>query len=113
MWGRVVEIMFAVWLGLSPFIFGVQSDPVILWVDLSVAFAICCFSGLAYWPPLRYAHLMNLAIALGLILWGRFYVVPPTPPHENHIALGLLLMLVAIVPNEASLPPQVWRRRPI
>jgi hypothetical protein len=112
MWGRVVEMMFAVWLGLSPFIFGVQSDLVILWGDLTIGFLICLCSGLAYYPPLRYAHLMNLVIAVGLILWGRFYVTPPTPPHENHIVIGLLLLLVAIIPNEASLPPQVWRKQP-
>lgn len=109
MWGRVIEIMTAVWLGFSPFIFGVQSDGVVLWTDLIVALLICICSGLSYWPPTRHAHLVILAISVGLVVWGRFYETPPPPIHQNHIFVGLFLMMIALIPNHASQPPSNWR----
>jgi hypothetical protein len=34
----------------------------------------------------------------------------PTPVAlQNDLMLGLLLLMFAIVPNEASLPPEKWR----
>lgn len=112
MWGRVVEIMTAVWLAASPFVFGVQSDATLLWADLGIALLICVLSGLSYWRPTRHAHLLILVVSVALILWGRFAVMPPTPPHQNHIVIGLFLLMIALLPNEASLPPKAWRKVP-
>ncbi|QDV70082.1 hypothetical protein Poly24_38010 [Rosistilla carotiformis] len=110
MWGRVVEIMTAVWLALSPFIFAVQSDPTLLWADLGIAVLIAVLSGLSYWHPTRHAHLLILAIALGMILWGRFAELPPPPAHQNHIVVGLFLLMIALIPSHASQPPLVWQK---
>ncbi len=112
MWGRVVEIMTAVWLAASPFIFGVQTDTVLLWSDLGIAFLICCLSGLSFWKPTRHAHVLILVVSVGLIVWGRFAVIPPSPPHENHIVVGLFLLMIALIPNHASHPPRAWRLVP-
>lgn len=112
MWGRVVEIMTAVWLAMSPFIFGVQEDASLLSADLGIALLICVLSALSYWRPTRYAHLLILFVSIGLILWGRFAVIPPPPPHQNHIAVGLFLLMIALIPNESSLPPAAWREVP-
>lgn len=112
MWGRVVEIMTAVWLAASPFIFGVQSKATLLWADQLIALLICILSGLSYWYSTRHAHLLILVIAIGLIVWGRFAVLPPTPPHQNHIVVGLFLLMMALIPNEASMPPRAWRQHP-
>ncbi|MCM2372529.1 SPW repeat domain-containing protein [Aporhodopirellula aestuarii] len=109
MWGRVVEIMTAVWLAASPFVFSSQSDPAILWGDLLIALLICILSGLSYWPPTRHAHLLILLVAIGLIAWGRFAVLPPPPEHQNHIVVGLFLLMIALIPNHASQPPRVWQ----
>lgn len=109
MWGRVVEIMTAMWLAFSPFVFGVQSDMVLLWADLGTALLICMLAGLSYWHPTRYAHLLILAVAIGLAVWGRAAGTPPPPAHQNHIVVGLFLLMIALIPNEASQPPQVWR----
>lgn len=111
MWGRIVEIMTAVWLAGSPFIFGVQSDATILWADLGLALLIWTLSGLSYWHPTRHAHLLILVVSVGMIVWGRFYVTPPPPAHENHIVVGLFLLMIALIPNEASQPPRVWRQQ--
>ncbi|TWU05819.1 SPW repeat domain-containing protein [Stieleria varia] len=109
MWGRVVEIMTAVWLAASPFIFDVQSNMVLLWSDLGIALLICILAGLSYWKPTRHAHLLSLLVAVGLIIWGRFAVLPPSPIHQNHIVVGLFLLMIALIPNHASHPPLVWQ----
>ncbi|QEF97619.1 hypothetical protein Mal15_16600 [Stieleria maiorica] len=108
MWGRVVEIMTAVWLAASPFIFDAASDGIVLWSDLGVALLIWVLSGLSYWPPTRRAHLLILVVAVGLVLWGRLAVLPPTPVHQNHIVVGLFLLMIAVIPNNASQPPSGW-----
>ncbi|MCA9156688.1 MAG: hypothetical protein KDA72_00095 [Planctomycetales bacterium] len=110
MWGRVVEIMTAMWLMLSPFIFAVQNDAAIFWGDIGTATLICLLAGASYWPPLKYAHLGILLIAAALIVVGRFSSgMPATAPQQNHIFVGLFLLMIAIIPNEASRPPVQWR----
>ncbi|TWU26760.1 hypothetical protein Pla52o_06150 [Novipirellula galeiformis] len=109
MWGRMIEIMTAVWLAASPFIFRSQADAMILWGDLSIALLICTLAGLSYWRPTRYAHLLILVVAVGLILWGRFFDTPPPAVHQNHIVVGLFLLMIALIPNHASHPPTAWR----
>jgi len=109
MWPRIVEMMTAVWLALSPFIFRAQSDPVIVWVDSLVALLIVLLAGASYWPRGRHAHLVILLVAVGLIVWARFAQSPPPPVHQNHIVVGLFLLMVALLPNEASDPPRQWR----
>ena len=110
MWGRIIEIMIAVWLALSPFIFRVQDDPVLVWADMLIALLVATLSGLSYWHPTRQAHLLILAVAVGLMIWGRLSGSPPPPIHQNHIVVGLLLLMVALVPNDASQPSRAWRR---
>jgi hypothetical protein len=109
MWGRVVEMMTAVWLLLSPFIFQAQENPYILWGDTATALLITLLSGLSYWYPLRHAHFAILFVAIGLVIAGRFLTPPPAvAAQQNHIAVGLFLMMIAIIPNSASLPPSGW-----
>src|SRR6056297_3661531 len=106
MWPRVVEIMTACWLALSPFIFRTQSDEVIVWADSLIALAIWILSGVSYWPRARSAHLAIIPLALGLILWGRLAEpAPPAPIHQNHIVVGLFLLMIAVIPSRASDPP--------
>lgn len=110
MWARTVEMMTAVWLALSPFIFRVQDQPSLVWADSLVALLIAVLAGFSYWKPTQHAHLLILLVAVGLILWGRFgYGTPPPPAHQNHIAVGIFLLMVALVPNEAAQPPDEWR----
>lgn len=109
MWGRVIEIMTAVWLAISPFVFRVQSDTSLIWIDSLTALLIVILAGLSYWRPTRHAHLGTLLVALGMTFWGRFAELPPPPIHQNHIVVGLFLVMIAIIPNEASRPPTAWR----
>jgi len=109
MWGRVIEILTAVWLALSPYIFRVEDQPNTILVDSLVALAIGILSGLSFWKPTRHAHVAILAIALGLFIYGRFSGgSPPSGWHQNHIVVGFLLMMIAVIPNHASQPPREW-----
>ena len=110
MWGRTIEIMTAVWLAFSPFIFGSEDVAHLILVDSLVALAIASLAGFSFWKPTRYAHLLILAVATGLIVYGRIDGTPPPAAHQNHIATGLFLLMIAIIPNDASHPPLPWRR---
>jgi hypothetical protein len=111
MWARVIEVMLGCWLAISPFIFRHSAGDKVLWFnDFISATAVIVLSVVSFWPPLRFAHIGNFAIALWLIAFG-FWASPyPTPPAlQNDIVVGLLLLMFAIVPNEAAQPPRPWR----
>lgn len=111
MWGRVVEMAIAVWLALSPFIFRVQHDARAIAIDFGLSTIILLFASLSYYRPTRYAHLLTLVVAVGMLAWGRFaYGSPPPPIEQNHIFVGFLLLMIALIPSEASLPPEPWRQ---
>ncbi len=112
MWGRIVELMTAVWLLFSPFIFDAQDNAAILWGDTGVALLIALLSGLSFWSRLQYAHFAILLIAVALVLVGRFATPPPAiAAQQNHIFVGFFLMMIAIIPNNASQPPAGWQKR--
>lgn len=111
MWARTIEVMLGCWLAVSPFIFRHTAEDRILWFnDLFSAMAVIVLALVSFWPPLRFAHVANLVIALWLIAFG-FWAFPyPTPPAlQNDIVMGLLLLMFAIIPNEATRPPRPWR----
>lgn len=110
MWPRVVEVMLAIWLALSPFIFQQTSDNPPPWLLYGLALLIATLALLSYWPRARRAHLGILVVAIGMALWGRFaHPSPPPAGYQNLIALGFLLMMFAIIPSDCLRPPQVWR----
>ena len=112
MWARIVEVMLGCWLALSPFIFRHAAGEKVLWLsDLFSALAVIMFALVSFWPPLRYAHLAIVVVALWLIGFGFWASGYPAPPAvQNDILVGLLLLMFAIIPNEANLPPRAWRR---
>ena len=111
MWARVVEFMLACWLALSPFILHYPASETFRWAnDFICAFLVALFALLSFWPPLRKIHLLTLGIALWL--WGLGYSSFPdmTPPaHENSVIIGLILLMIAIVPNHSHLPTPSWQ----
>jgi hypothetical protein len=112
MWGRVTEVMLGLWLTLSPFIFRHYPTNQPLWRnDLVCGAVVVLLALLSFWPRLRYAHLLNLAVAGWLIGFGYVYGgYPASPGAQNNIFVGLILLLLAIIPNQASQPPLSWRR---
>jgi hypothetical protein len=111
MWARVIEVMLGCWLAMSPFIFRHAGDERVLWFnDLFSAFAVVVLALVSFSSELRYAHLAIVVVALWLIGFGFWASGYPTPSAlQNDILVGLLLLMFAIIPNEANLPPRAWR----
>jgi hypothetical protein len=112
MWSRVIEAMLGVWLSLSPLIFRHPDDQLWLWVhDMLLATLITTLAILSFWNPLRRAHWVLVPVSVWLIGVGFLAAPHPTPPAlQNHIMLGLLLLMFAVIPNHASQPPSGWQR---
>ena len=110
MWPRVVETMFGFWMMASPFIFHHPDRSGVLWCnDLFSGLAICTLGLLSFWRPLRHIHVGNAAIGAWLIGFGFLSAsVPASPASQNHMLVGLLLLMFGIIPNQASLPPDPW-----
>ena len=110
MWSRVVEFMLGLWMAASPFIFGHDSaKPEYWYADFAAATIVIMCSMLSYWEPTRHAHLGTVLAGLGLIGFGFLAPTPPPAAAQNEIIVGLLLAMMAIIPNEASEPPRQWR----
>lgn len=109
MWSRVVECMLGCWLAVSPFVFE-HGDEMWLWAaDFMAAGAVITLALLSYWPPTRNAHLATAALAVLMIGFGRIGGgADVEPAYQNHIVVGLLLAMFAIVPNHAGQPPRSW-----
>jgi hypothetical protein len=113
MWARTSELMIGVWLILSPFIFrNTDSAGELAALHMSAGAAVVAFSLLSFWRPTAHAHLLTAALAAAMTLYAYFGWARPGPPAaQNAITVGLILVLLAIIPNEASHPPEPWRAR--
>lgn len=111
MWPRVAELMLGLWLVLSPLIFrNTPSVGEVAVIDVTAGSLVVLMAILSFWRPTAGAHFVTIAIALGLGLYGYFGFERPGPPvAQNEITLALLLLLLAIIPNEANEPPVPWR----
>jgi hypothetical protein len=112
MWPRVVELMLGVWLVLSPWIFrGTASIEAFAPVDIGVGGAVIVLSLLSFWRRTEWAHLVTAGLAAWMGLVAYFAWPRPGPPGaQNELTLAMLLVMFAIMPNEANTPPRPWRR---
>ena len=111
MWARHLELALGCWLALSPFVFRHAPEATWLWInDLTAALAVILLALLSHGRGLRRAHLLVLPVALWLLALGWWCARgEPTPASQNHIVIGLLLIMLGIVPSDASQPPPGWR----
>lgn len=111
MWARNVEFMFGIWLALSPFIFQDADPPAaVYYADFAGAALVCGIAVAAYNRATRKLHLVNGVVGLSLVVYAFLGPLPPPPYHQNHVVLGLLLMMTCIIPNRASEPPVSWKK---
>ncbi|PQO41124.1 hypothetical protein [Blastopirellula marina] len=113
MWARVTEFMLGCWMLCSPFIFRGENrgDTPEIW-DFAAGFLILTFALLSYWERTRYAHVGTLLLSIGMVFGPRLALAPHIPPAgENFMMIGLLLLMFALVPNQATHPPHAWRSR--
>lgn len=110
MWARESEILLGIWLVFCPALFTHAGTPADLWItDLICGLAVVVAALLSHWRRTRYAHLASLAVAAWLAASGWLATrTQPLPAHENHIVVGLLLGMFAIVPSFATEPPRSW-----
>lgn len=111
MWARVLELMLGGWLIVSPFIFRHAANEWALWAnDLTCALLVVALALFSFWRPLKHARFAIAGVALWLIGFGYLAAPYPTPSAlQNAILVGCLLLMLAIIPNEASLPSKKWR----
>ena len=113
MWPRVVELMLAIWMLMAPFAVGADVTSGMTWVRAAVpALIVMTVSFASFWGPVRRRpfHLISAATGLAVALAAWIGPRPLPPLEQSELVTGLMLLMFAIIPNEASLPPQKWRR---
>jgi len=114
MWARAMEVALAIWLVLSPLVFRVAEPTAYDWGhDILAGAFIAAFALASFAERFRYAYLLNLAVGAWLILAGYiagWMAETPSPLHLNRLSIGVILMMFAIVPRQASQPPRSWRQ---
>ena len=118
MWARTAEVMFGCWLAMSPFIFGHLPEPQAWWInDFACGSLMISFGVLSFWHPTRHAHLLQIAVGcwmLGFAYYQRFWVVSgqehAPAALQNLAAVGFILLMFAILPNDATRPPPSWEQ---
>lgn len=111
MWPRTVEVMLALWLAVSPFVFRHPAGERGLWAsDLVCAVVVATLALASYRQKWRRVHLFELGVAGWLVLFGYLGGGEGRPPgFQNALVVGLTLALFNILPSEANEPPRLWR----
>jgi hypothetical protein len=99
MWARLSEICVALWLFVS------FRD----WNDRVCAVAIVVISIASMLTRARRMYLLNGLVAIYLLIVGFVAAGSGDPIGQNDILVALVLLMLAIIPNEASQPPKRWR----
>jgi hypothetical protein len=114
MWARHMELALGLWLLVSPFVFRHEAQSAEFWRnDLICGSLVVLLPTLAYWRRTYRAHLVLLLVSgwlIGAGWWAAWQSSHPLPAHQNWLIVGLLLGILAVVPNDASKPPTSWRK---
>ena len=108
-WPRYSEMVLGLWLIVAPWILNYGDLSVFRPVNIAAATGILVLDILSITLYKRYAYLAVLGIALGLLVHAYFALPPEVAGTENNIIVALLLLMFAILPTEATLPPPSWR----
>lgn len=110
MWARILEVMLACWLAASRFIFRYE-DSFGFWHvnDLICASLMGLFAFLSFHPRLGKMHLFHYLIIVWLFILNYSHGYPLPPLQQNYQVIALLLVMLALIPSHAQLPPKPWR----
>ncbi len=110
MWARILEVMIACWLAASRFIFRYE-DPFGFWHvnDLVCAFFIALFAFLSFHQKLGKMHLFTFLIVIWLFVLNYSHGYPLPNMLQNYQVIAFLLLMIALIPSHAQLPPKPWR----
>ncbi len=113
MWSRVVEVMFGIWLLLSPWIFRHSPADAGWWInDMATGAAVIVFGLFSFWKPTRRAHVLTLLLGGWLIGFAYHQGFGnSSPAAQNDLMLGLLLLMFAVIPNRCDRAPRSWDER--
>lgn len=96
MLARQLELTLAVWLLVSPFVFGHAGDTLWWATDLLCGYAVAILSLLPRWSALRRAHLLSLPFACWLVVVGALRA--PAPAALNELVVGVALAALVLLP---------------
>ena len=111
MGARHAEFGFGLWMLVAPWLFGhAQDRPALLAHDLVVAALLLLVPLLCYHRALERLHLLLLPVAAWTIGFGWWHArTDPLPAFQNHVLLGMCVLMTAIIPSRATEPPRAWR----
>ena len=108
-WPRYCEMLLGLWLLVAPWILNYGDSDIFRTVNIAAATAILLLDIVSVTLYKRYAYLAVLGIAVGLLAHAFFAMPPEAAGTQNNIVVALLLLMFAILPTEATLPPPSWR----
>jgi len=103
-------MLLGLWLLVAPWILNYGDSGTVRTVNIAAAIGILLLDILSVTLYKRYAYLAVLGIALGLLVHAYFAMPQEAAGTENNIIVALLLLMFAILPTEATLPPPSWRK---
>jgi hypothetical protein len=111
MWPRMAELLLGAWLACSPLIFRrTAATDEFSAIDVTVGTTVIVLSLCSFAPRTAGAHFVTAVLALGLAAFAYFAWPRPGPAGaQNELTVALLLLMFAIIPNEANRPPKPWR----
>ena len=110
MWPRYCEALLAVWLIASGSVLD-DSDPGRYRpVSVVAGVLILILDLLSITLYRRYAYLLVLAVAAGLLAFSFWMAPAEAQGTQNLVIVALLLMIFGVLPTEATRPPLSWRK---
>ena len=107
-WPRYCELALALWLVAASWILDYQNSTHQAMTVIPGG-AILLLDILSIASPRRYSYLGVAGVALGLLAYGFLAMPVGLTGTENNVIVALLLLMFAILPTEATLPPASWR----
>ncbi len=110
MWARWVELVLALWLAVSGFVFSYE-EPILLWHlnELFCAFLFALFALLSFHPRFSRAHLLHIIPICWMVVLNYIHGYPLPPFLQNDQVLAFVYLTLFIIPSHCNLPPKSWQ----